>query len=119
MDKLIIESLRVQARVGVTAAERQVGQWLDVSAEVAYDLAAAGRSDDISETISYAEIARIIHDAATERQFMLLEALAESMAQRLMVELGAAEVRLRLLKRPPPMPIPVAAAGVEIVRRRA
>lgn len=118
MDKIIIDSLEVYARIGVTAAERQVGQWLCVSAEVACDLSVAGRSDVLGDTISYADVAQQLHDVATERPVLLLEALAEAMAQRLLDDFPATEVRLRVMKRPPPLPLKIAAAGVEIVRRR-
>ena len=117
MDKLIIDSLELYAAVGVTAAERQVGQWLCISAELACDLSAAGQSDQLGDTISYATVAQRLHAVATERPFLLLEALAEAMAQRLLAEFPIAELRLRVVKRPPPLPLKLASIGVEIVRR--
>ena len=119
MDKLIIDSLELYAAVGVTAAERQVGQWLCISAELACDLVTAGQSDRLGDTISYATVAQRMHTVATERSFQLLEALAEAMAQRLLSEFPIREVRLRVVKRPPPLPLKMASIGIEIVRQRA
>ena len=118
MDRLIIRNLELYASIGVTAAEREVGQRLLVNVEASYELQEAGRSDDLAHTVSYAELARtVVEVAATEYQ--LLEALAEALAAVILERVPVSEVRLQLLKRPPPLPIIMEAAGVEIVRRRS
>jgi dihydroneopterin aldolase len=118
MDRLIIRNLELYVSIGVTAAEREVGQRLLVNVEASYALQEAGRSDDLAHTVSYAELARTIVEVAATSEYQLLEALAEAMAAAMLERFPIAEVRLQLLKRPPPLPIIMEAAGVEIVRRR-
>ncbi|HEX8682112.1 MAG TPA: dihydroneopterin aldolase [Ardenticatenaceae bacterium] len=119
MDRLIIRNLELYASIGVTAAEREVGQRLLVNVEASYELQEAGRSDDLAHTVSYAELARTVVEVAATSEYQLLEALAEAMAAAMLERFPVTEVRLQLLKRPPPLPIIMEAAGVEIVRRHA
>lgn len=118
MDKLLIRNLELYAAIGVSPAEREVGQRLLARLEVGYDLAPAGRSDDLADTISYAEVARLVHHLASTTECHLLEYLAEQMCQAILAAFPVTEVRLRLLKVPPPLNLSIEAAGVEILRRR-
>jgi dihydroneopterin aldolase len=118
MDKLIIRNLEFYATIGVKAAEREVGQWLLVNVEASYDLAAAGRSDNLDDTISYSDLAQLVQQVGTSTECLLLESLAEKIAQALLDHFPVTEVRLQLLKTPPPTALKMEAAGVEIVRRR-
>lgn len=119
MDKLIINGLDIWARIGVTAAEREVGQWLVATVEVGCNLAPAGQSDDLNDTLSYAEIAQTVHDIGSSTTCNLLEYMAEQMCQAVLSQFpGATWVRLQLVKRPPPVGLPIVSAGVEIYRER-
>lgn len=118
MDKLILRNLELYASVGVSPAEREVGQRLLINVEASYDLAAAGQSDDLADTVSYAELAQTVVEVATAREYLLLEALAEAVARTILARLPIAEVRLQVLKQPPPLALVMEAAGVEIVRGR-
>lgn len=119
MDKLIINGLEIWARIGVTSAEREVGQWLVATVEVGCDLAPAGASDDLNDTLSYAEIAQTVHDIGSTTHCQLLEYMAAQICQAVLSRFtGAAWIRLQLVKRPPPVGIPIANAGVEIYRER-
>jgi dihydroneopterin aldolase len=119
MDKLIINGLEIWARIGVTPAEREVGQWLVATVEVGYDLAPAGASDNLNDTLSYAEIAQTVHEIGSTTTCQLLEYMAEQMCSAILTQFpGAVWVRLQLVKRPPPVGIPITSAGVEMYRAR-
>lgn len=119
MDKLIINGLEIWARIGVTAAEREVGQWLVANVEVGCDLAPAGASDDLNDTLSYAEIAQTVHEIGSTTTCQLLEYMAAQMCHTLLTKFPTAtSVRLQLVKRPPPVGIAIASAGVELYRER-
>lgn len=118
MDKLVIRRLQLYAAIGVSAAEREVGQRLVVNVEVGYDLSRAGQSDHISDTISYAALARAIHDIGTRVECRLLESMAEQMCREILDRFPVADVRLQLLKVPPPVEMTIESAGVELYRRR-
>ncbi len=118
MDKIIIENLQFYGYVGVTPAEREVGQRLVVSLEAVYDLSRAGASDQLDDTISYAALAETVQEVGLATRCHLLEFMAAEMVRAVLERFPVQEVRLRLLKRPPPTDTIIEAAGVELYRRR-
>ena len=118
MDKLIIRNLELYASIGVSAAEREVGQRLLANLEVGYDLSVAGQSDEITHTISYSNLARLIQKIGTSTECRLLEYMAEQICKTILSTFPVTSIRLQLLKKPPPTKIMMEAAGVEIFRER-
>jgi 7,8-dihydroneopterin aldolase/epimerase/oxygenase len=118
MDKIIIRGLEFYAAIGVTRAEREVGQRLLVNVALSYDLAPAGQSDALADTLSYSDVARTLLEVGSTLQSQLLEHMAEQMAAALFERFPTRKIRLQLLKKPPPTDMMMEAAGVEIVRRR-
>lgn len=57
-DKLILRGLRFHGTHGVKPEEKKLGQKFVIDVDAWMDLAAAGDSDDISDTVSYTEIYR-------------------------------------------------------------
>lgn len=120
MDRIILEGMQFYTYHGVDEAEQVLGQPLTVDLEMALDLGPAGREDDLSRTVDYAAVYTLVRKAVTGRRRRLLEAVAEDVA-RLVLD-GFAQVqrvRVRIRKLRPPIPGPLAAASVEIVRGRA
>jgi dihydroneopterin aldolase len=118
-DRIVLQGIQFYAYHGVPAEEQAVGHRYEVDVEVECNLAAAGRSDDVADTIDYGRLAQRVVEIARERPFHLLEALAASLAERILGEHPRAErVRLRVHKLLPPIDCVVAAAGVEIERAR-
>lgn len=76
---------------GVFDFEKREGQPFRVDAVLSLDLQPAGRSDRLEDTVSYASIAEVIEDSITGRPFDLIEALAESIAQRILLFDGRIE----------------------------
>ncbi|MCB0077919.1 MAG: dihydroneopterin aldolase [Anaerolineales bacterium] len=118
-DHILIHGLEFYAAIGVSDAERRVGQRLRADLTLAVDLRLAGASDDLADTISYAEVAERVVALAGAQADSLLERMATRITEALLAEFPVDEVRLRLTKVPPPMALAVAEAGVEIVRRPA
>lgn len=81
MDKIVISDLEVEARVGVTEAERARPQRLLITVELERDLRQSGRMDDLAATADYAAVAGLVREIATSKPRNLLEALAEELAQ--------------------------------------
>jgi 7,8-dihydroneopterin aldolase/epimerase/oxygenase len=118
-DRIVLQGIQFYAYHGVPAEERAVGHRYEVDVEVECDLAAAGRSDDVADTIDYGHLARRVVEISRERPFHLIEALAAALAERILGENPPAErVRVRVRKLLPPIDGVVAAAGVEIERAR-
>ena len=119
MDKLLLEDVRFYGHHGVSTAEQAVGVWFSVDAELAVDLAPAATSDDLAAAVDYGVVARRIVQVGTEGRVNLLERLAGLIAQALLREFPAHEVRVRVRKLTPPMEGLVGTPAVEIVRQRA
>ena len=84
MDSIRIDGLELFANHGVLEAERILGQKFIVSAELQLNLRAAGRTDDLSQTVDYAEICRVITAVTTGETYHLIEACAENIAMHIL-----------------------------------
>ena len=98
MDKVLIEGLSCQARIGVPPEERQRKQKLLVDIELGLDLKNAGRSDSFRHTVDYAAVAQLVQQLAESKEFQLVEALAESAAEGILQKFEVEEVRIRVRK---------------------
>lgn len=118
MDKIILSGMTFYGYHGLTQAEQERGQPFTVDVEVALDLAPAARSDDINQTLDYEGVFQKVKEITTKKTFNLLETLAENIAQAILENPQAREVKVRAKKPHPPLPGDLEYAGVEIVRRR-
>ncbi len=98
MDTIFISELKVKTKLGVPAWERMVAQTVILDIEIGYDLAKAGKSDAIADTIDYGEVVARIHDTLREHSFQLVEALAEHVCQLILKEFGALNVKIKVAK---------------------
>ncbi len=117
-DKLLLDDVRFYGQHGVRKAEQEVGAWFSVDAELALDLGAAAVSDDVNATVDYGAVMQRIVDIGTKERVNLLERLAGLIAETLLREFPAREVRVRVRKLTPPLAGLVGTPGVEIRRRR-
>lgn len=80
-DRVLISGLRVSAAVGVLAEEHGRLQPLSIDCELAVDLTKAGSSDDLDDTVNYAQVADGAVAIVAERHHELLESLADEIGQ--------------------------------------
>ena len=114
MDRILVTGLSLQARVGVTTAERKRRQRIRIDLELSLDLREAGRRDAMHRTVDYAAVASQAKEAAGAREYRLVEALAEAVAETLLKHFRPRAVRVRVKKFSVPR---TESVGVEIVRR--
>jgi dihydroneopterin aldolase len=117
-DRLLLDDVRFYGQHGTTAAERVVGAWFSVDAELALDLSSAAVSDDLSATVDYGAVARRIVEIGTGQRVNLIERLAGLIVEALLREFPAKEVRVRVRKLTPPLEGLVGTPGVELRRTR-
>lgn len=117
-DRLLLEDVRFYGHHGVSKAEQTVGVWFSVDVELVVDLAPAAVSDDLASAVDYGEVARRIVEIGTEGRVNLIERLAGMIAQALLREFPAREVRVRVRKLTPPLQGLVGTPSVELVRQR-
>ena len=110
-----LKNLEVAGIVGVYARERERPQPLLFDIEVDYDLAAAAQSDALADAVDYDGVADAIGELVRQRQFALLETLAEAAAALLLDRIDRAQrVRLEVRK---PRAVPAAACAFVRVER--
>ena len=80
MDKICISGLELAAVIGTLPEEQTRRQPLILDLEIGLDLAAAGRSDDLAQTIDYSDIERRMLHLAETAHFQLIEAFAQAAA---------------------------------------
>jgi dihydroneopterin aldolase len=81
-------------------------------------LAHAGKSDNLADTISYAQVYDLVREIVEGESYRLIETLAETIAQKTLAVFSADAVMVRVKKQPPPIDAVVDFAGVEIYRER-
>ena len=98
MDKITIQDLEVNTRIGVTEAERTQPQRLLITIEMERDLAEAGRTDTESATTPYDVVANLVRQVATERPRKLIEAVADEIAAAILSRRLAVAVTIEVKK---------------------
>ena len=83
MGTLFIRSLPVDCIIGIHPFERGSRQRLEISLTVSADFSAAAAADDIDSAIDYTALASRIETFAQEGKFLLIETLAERLADEL------------------------------------
>ncbi len=115
-DKVFVSEIECIASIGVSREERSMPQRLSIDVEVRTDARAAATHDDIGRAIDYGRIVATVVDLAAGREYHLLETLAESIAGRILSELGGQSVRVLVRKLTAPIPTPHGFVAVEVVR---
>ena len=104
---------------GVTAAEKETGRLFEVDCEVEVDLADAGQTDRLKDTIDYEQIYKVIRDIVEGKAFSLLEGLAKEIAGRILEQFPAYRVTLKVRKMNPPIAGHIKFIEVEITRHQS
>ena len=118
-DLIRVSRIAVFARHGLLPEEAVLGQRFYISLEAQLDLAAAGRSDTVDETVSYADLTHVAVQIATERRFNLIEALAESIATAILTGFALIDaITVQVDKPSAPVPAILDGVSVAITRRR-
>lgn len=117
-DRIELKGLTAHGYHGVFPEEKRDGQQFSVDVTCWLDLSLAAQSDDLAYTINYAELAEIAYQVLTGPSFDLIEAVAGSIAEKIMAQypqLFAVEVTVHK----PQAPISREFSDVAVVARRS
>jgi 7,8-dihydroneopterin aldolase/epimerase/oxygenase len=114
-----ISGLSLFTHVGVTAAEREVGQRLLLDLRLDVGECDATVTDRIEDTIDYAQVCDAANLVAQQRSYKTLERLCAAIADRLLAEYDAHAVWIKASKPEPPLAFPVTEVSVEVWREAA
>lgn len=114
-DRILVRGLRLWAHVGVLDVERAEGQWFELDLELALDLARAGRSDLLGDTLDYSQLITALQRQARSIRCQTLEHYSERILDLAQELYGPVPIRLELRKCRAPVP---GFGGVVAVERR-
>ena len=117
-DRILLQGLRFMGTHGALPEEALRPQPFEVDLELLVDLRPAGRTDELAATIDYAELCEAARAVIEGPHALLLEHLAEKVAERaLAVAHGRAQgVVVTVRKLRPPVPVELATAAVRVHR---
>lgn len=101
--KIILEDIKIYAYHGILPEEAIIGNHYIVNLEVHSDLEIASQSDDLNDTINYAEINEIIHQEMEIRS-QLLEHVIGRIINKIESQFPQITcIKIKLTKTIPPM----------------
>lgn len=111
---ILLQGLRFHAYIGVGAQEQRVGNDYVLDLRIGYPFADAMQSDEVADTLNYAEVFKVVGEAV-RRPAKLLEAAAGDLVRKLQTRFPEIEsIDLKLVKLNPPMGADCNGAGVEL-----
>ncbi len=117
-DRIELVGIRALGVIGVLPEERQRAQPFEVDLVIEADLAAAGRSDELDDTVDYGRATAVAAAVITGESHLLLERVAQRIAEEVLAleRVTAVEVTVRKLR--PPVPHQLDHSAVHIRRVR-
>ncbi|MFY1046950.1 dihydroneopterin aldolase [Chryseobacterium sp. GP-SGM7] len=114
MSKIFLEDVKIYASHGVLPEENIIGTYYIINTEIHTDLWDAAESDDLNDTISYADINEIIH-----KEMKINSKLLEHVAGRIIAKIRenfeqVSYIKLRITKTSPPMKGEMKGASIEL-----
>ena len=117
MDQIKIKNLEVYAYHGVFPEEKEKGQRFYLNATLDTDLRKAGKTDDLTTSTHYGEVALLLHKKMTEKSYDLIERAAEVCSEAVLKEFPLVRsITLELRKPEAPIPLPFESVSVVICR---
>ncbi len=116
-DIIRLKDITVFGFYGVSPAEREVGQKIQIDLDIFADLSRACRSDSLHDTINYESVySTVIEVVGGEKRYRLLEALGDEITAAIVANFPVSRVEIRLRKLN--LPFPNQLSYVEVVLAR-
>jgi dihydroneopterin aldolase len=111
-----VSGLSLFTHVGVTAAEREVGQRLLLDVRLDVGECDATVTDRVEDTVDYGQVCDTANLVAQQRSYKTLERLCAAIADRLLERYVVHAVWVKAAKPEPPLAFPVSEVSVEVWR---
>lgn len=116
-DLIRLKDITVFGFYGVSPAEREVGQKIQIDLDLYADLSRACRSDALQDTINYESVySKVIEVVGSDKRYRLLEALGDEICAAVIASFPVSRVEIRLRKLN--LPFPNNLSHVEVVLTR-
>jgi 7,8-dihydroneopterin aldolase/epimerase/oxygenase len=111
-----ISGLSLYTHMGVSAAEREIGQRLLIDLRLDVGECDATVTDRIEDTVDYGEVCDVVNLVAHQREYRTLERFCTAVADRLIERYELQSVWVKAAKPEPPIPLTVGEVSVEVWR---
>lgn len=118
-DKITLKNMAFFAYHGTHPGEAELGQRFFIDVEMHTDLSIAAKSDDLTATIDYKKVFNCVKELVENRRFMLIEALAEAIANEILTQFSTEIVCIRVRKPSSPLQGIIDHVEVEIWREKS
>ncbi len=98
MDIIFLHELKAKTLIGIYPWERRVAQTIQLDLEIALPTSKACQTDNFEDALDYALIVKRVNEILSQKQFFLLEALAEHIAQIILKEFKSPWVKVNVAK---------------------
>jgi dihydroneopterin aldolase len=116
MDILFIQQLALSTTIGVYDWEKKIKQKILVDLQMSSDVSHAAASDNINDTIDYANVSDAITRHVEQNTFELIETVAQIVADMVLDDFGAQWVSVTIQK--PGAVQNAQSVGVKITRQK-
>ncbi len=100
MDKIYIKDFEIFAYHGAIAEEKVLGQKFVLSFELDVDLRSAGKTDDLTKTVHYGELAQQVEEEFIKTSYDLIEKAAEEICEFILINYPLVKKVKLILKKP-------------------
>lgn len=119
MDQIVMKGLVFYGYHGALPEEERLGQRFAIDIELGLHLAAAGASDDLGDTVNYAEVYQLVKRQTEECRYRLIEKLAGEINREILSAFPRVQqVRTTVHKPSAPVPGALEDIFVSLERRR-
>ncbi|AWE05977.1 dihydroneopterin aldolase [Lysinibacillus sp. 2017] len=118
MDYIHLRDMQFFGYHGVLPEETRLGQRFRANVSLAVDIKRAGETDELDDTVSYVGVYDICKEIIEGQPYKLIEAVAETIATRILTQYEGQVFgcRVEVVKPDPPIPGHYKEVAVEIVR---
>jgi 7,8-dihydroneopterin aldolase/epimerase/oxygenase len=117
-DRIVLRGIEAFGFHGVLPHEQALGQRFTVDAELELDLAPAGASDALTDTVDYGRLASDLAAVVTDERYDLIERVATRLAEVCLERPRVTAVTVTVHKPHAPVPVPLADVAVTVRRTR-
>ncbi len=98
MDIVFINDLRIETIIGIYDWERKVKQTISLDLEMGTDIRKSAATDAIEDTLNYKAVAKHLIAFVEDSEYLLVETLAEKIAEIVLSEFTVPWLKLTLHK---------------------
>ena len=118
MDRIELRGIEAFGRHGVLPHEQELGQTFTVDVALELDLAPAGASDNLADTVDYGALSADLAAVVRDERYDLIERLATRLAEVCLDRPKVDAVTVTVHKPHAPVPVPLADVVVTVRRTR-